>query len=483
MQNLLIKKPLIALITVVIILQTVVICYYNFNGFFGQDSYEYLRITRSLNAFYTTGTEPAYTVYPIMYPIVCSIVNIFIPDTMVAMQLVSIISLVAATIFMVKILKRWSDVTAAIHLYVLLFFVVSPYLLRFSIIAMSDMFCIAMWLASLFYSLKFESGKKMRHLLLATLFAGIAVITRYPAAVMLLLPVWICTKTIISTKKYYYLLLVLMVALICTIPDLVIRQRFIFWNIGNHEPAFSYDFFANQFSINNLFQRNFYNIDGHQHYDTPNIIFGLFQFFHPAFIFCGLVFLLLLFKKHNRHSYTIPIIIVVLLYTLFIGCNPYQNNRYLMFALPAVLLVYYLPFSRLIMRFNIKGTIAYLAVLIVFIIQILLFTIGFRATVQMNKSEAVIAKYVHQLPVLPVYTLGIDGALSAYNPEIEIINLYNTTLTENNTVQGYILYNNIDFPKQFAGLLPETNFQFLKSRNRLRQIENFTDGWVLYQID
>ncbi len=469
--------------TVVIILQTVLILYYNFNGFFGQDSYEYLRITRSLNAFYATGTEPAYTVYPIMYPIICSVVNIAIPDTMLAMQLVSILSMLASTLFMIKILKLWGDDNASIYIYILLFFVVSPYLLRFSIIAMSDMFCIAMWLGSLYYSLKYASANSLRHLLLATFFAGMAVMTRYPAAILLLLPVWICTKTIITTKKYYYLLPVILVALLCTIPDLIIRQRFLFWNIGAQGPAFSYDFFANQFSINNLFHRNFYNIDGWQHYDTPNIIFGLYQFFHPAFIFCGLLFLIMLLKKKNRHTYTNPLIIVILLYVLFIGCNPYQNNRYLMFALPAVLLIYYLPFSNLIARYKFTGLSAFLIVFMIFTFQILLFTIGFRTTVKMNKSEAVIAKYVGQLPELPVYTLGIDGALGAYNPEMEIINLYNTTLTASNSEPGYLLYNNIDFPKQFKGLLPETNFQYLKSGGKLRQIGNFADGWVLYVID
>jgi hypothetical protein len=295
-----------------------------------------------------------------MYPIICSIVNIAIPDTMLAMQLVSILSMLASTLFMIKILKLWGDDNASIYIYILLFFVVSPYLLRFSIIAMSDMFCIAMWLASFYYSLKYASVNNLKHLLLATFFAGMAVMTRYPAAILLLLPVWICTKTIITTKKYYYLLPVVLVALLCTIPDLIIRQRFLFWNIGSQGPAFSYDFFANQFSVNNLLHRNFYNIDGWQHYDTPNIIFGLYQFFHPAFIFCGLVFLIMIFKKKNRHAYTNPLIIVILLYVLFIGCNPYQNNRYLMFVLPAVLLIYYLPFSNLVARYKFTGWSAFL---------------------------------------------------------------------------------------------------------------------------
>ncbi len=477
------KRPLFFLLTVAAILQTVLIVFYHFNGFFGQDSYEYLRITYSLNTFYSDGTTPAYTVYPIMYPIVCSIADFFFPSTMFAMQFVSMVSMLIAAYLLVKIITLINFEAKHAHVFVLLFFVLSPYILRFSLIAMSDMFCIAMWLFTLYYCLHFEQQTKLKYLLLSSFFAGITLMTRYPSIILLLLPAFICLKTIFRTKQYLFILPAAIAALLSTVPDLIIRQRFIFWNIGNEGPAFSYDFFAEQFSITNLFKSSFFNIDGWQHYPTLNIVFGFFQFVHPAFIFCGILFLILLFKQQNRHRYTFPILFTIMLYSLFIGCNPYQNNRYLMFVVPAVLLVYYLPFNDIIMSLKQKPKLINILFSGVIICQLLLFTISFQKIVFYNKLEHTIADHVGELNKLPIYTLSIDGALLAYNPNMEIINLFNTELSAGDVQSGYLLYNPNAFSKQFEGLLPEKNYHFLQSNTRLKKITAFEDGWELFQIN
>lgn len=483
MLSIITKRPLFFLLTVAAILQTVLIVFYHFNGFFGQDSYEYLRITYSINAFYSEGTTPAYTVYPIMYPIVCSIADLFFPDTMFAMQFVSMISMLIAAYLLVKIIRLITIDANQAPFFILLFFVLSPYILRFSLIAMSDMFCIAMWLFTFYYSLRFEQQAKLKYLLLSSFFAGITLMTRYPSIILLLLPAFICLKTIFKTKQYLFILPAASAVLLSTIPDLIIRQRFIFWNIGSEGPTFSYNFFADQFSIINLFKSSFFNIDGWQHYPTPNIVFGFFQFVHPAFIFCGIIFLILLIKKNNRHRYSLPLLLTILLYSLFIGCNPYQNNRYLMFVVPAVLLIYYLPFADIIKSLQLKPKLGYLLFSGVVICQLLLFAISFQKIVFYNKLEHTIAEHVGKLEKLPVYTLSIDGALLAYNPNMEIINLFNTPLSEVDVQSGYLLYNPNAFSKQFEGLMPEVNYYFLQSNTSLQQLTEFEDGWVLYQIN
>ena len=356
---------------------------------------------------------------------------------MFAMQFVSMISMLIAAYLLVKIIKLITIEAKHAHVFVLLFFVLSPYILRFSLIAMSDMFCIAMWLFTFYYSLRFEQKTKLKYLLLSSFFAGITLMTRYPSIVLLLLPAFICLKTVFRTKQYLFILPAAIAALLSTVPDLIIRQRFIFWNIGSEGPAFSYDFFADQFSFANLFKSSFFNIDGWQHYPTPNILFGFFQFVHPAFIFCGILFLILLIKQQNRHRYTFPLLFTILLYSFFIGCNPYQNNRYLMFVVPAVLLVYYLPFTNIIWSIKQQPKLGYLLFSGVFICQLLLFSISFQKIVFYNKLEHTIADHVGKLDKLPVYTLSIDGALLAYNPNMEIINLFNTHLSEGDVQTGY----------------------------------------------
>lgn len=477
------KRPIFSFIIVAVLLQILLIVYYGFNGFFGQDSYEYLSITRSLNQYYSTGIKPEYTVYPIMYPLVCSIVNGVIPDTMFAMQLVSMISLLAAGILLVKIIRLLTPTHEYAGLFTLLFFIASPYALRFGILAMSDMFCIALWLTTFYYSLLFSNHLKQRHLYLAVFFASMCITTRYPAVIMLLLPAWISLKTIIGTKKYLLVVIAIGFILLPLLPDFIIRDRLVFWNISGEGPAFSYDFFAHQFSLSNLFQRNFHNIDGWQHYDTPNIIFGFYQFFHPAFIFCGGIFLILLLSKGMRHAYTIPLLITIMLYTLFIGCNPYQNNRYLLFTLPAVLCCYYLPFQHLINRFSKSARAIYFAAIVIFSLQIFLFSISFRPILAANKNEFKIATFISENEALPVYTMGIDGAISAYNPDISIINLFNTQVNSDSIETGYVVFNLVQFSDQFEGLLPMTNFTRMQESGRMHEMAAFEDGWIVYRID
>lgn len=154
-----------------------------------------------------------------------------------------------------------------------------------------------------------------------------------------------------------------------------------------------------------------------------------------------------------------------------------------MFVVPAVLLIYYLPFADIIKSLQLKPKLGYLLFSGVVICQLLLFAISFQKIVFYNKLEHTIAEHVGKLEKLPVYTLSIDGALLAYNPNMEIINLFNTPLSEVDVQSGYLLYNPNAFSKQFEGLMPEVNYYFLQSNTSLQQLTEFEDGWVLYQIN
>ena len=154
-----------------------------------------------------------------------------------------------------------------------------------------------------------------------------------------------------------------------------------------------------------------------------------------------------------------------------------------MFVVPAVLLVYYLPFTNIIWSIKQQPKLGYLLFSGVVICQLLLFSISFQKIVFYNKLEHIIADHVGKLDKLPVYTLSIDGALLAYNPNMEIINLFNTHLSEGDVQTGYLLYNPNAFSKQFEGLLPEKNYHFLQANTRLQKLTEFEGGWELYQIN
>ena len=86
------SHPYLIAMGAITIIQITIILIYQFNGYFGQDSYEYLKTTRELIVFYKGGILPSYSVFPGMYPFICSLFGLLIPDLLFVLQFVSIIS-------------------------------------------------------------------------------------------------------------------------------------------------------------------------------------------------------------------------------------------------------------------------------------------------------------------------------------------------------------------------------------------------------
>lgn len=49
----------------------------DFDGLYGQDSYEYLRYTKALHFYFKTGIPPGDYFWPLFYPIIGSIFSFF----------------------------------------------------------------------------------------------------------------------------------------------------------------------------------------------------------------------------------------------------------------------------------------------------------------------------------------------------------------------------------------------------------------------
>lgn len=465
------------------IIQISIILIYQFNGYFGQDSYEYLKTTRELIQYYKGGPLPTYSVFPGMYPFICSLIGLLIPDTLFVLQFVSLIALMVSYILLRKIILMIYKTDKYLDIYLFLFFALSPYILRFSIISMSDITGIVLWLTALYFSLQFQLKGRINSLLFACLFSGFAIMTRYPAVVILIMPAVICIRQILKQKKYHLFVIGVVFFLLGSLPDYFLKGRFFFWDITGNESTFSYFYFLDQYSISNFFRRDFYNLDGWQHYKYPNIVYVFQIFVHPAFIFTGLLFILFARKKQFAQKEQQLTLLTIILYLCFLAGNAYQSDRYLMFVLPLLLVFYYASFLEILNKFEFTNKKLFLFIFMITAIQLALFIYSFRVTLEMNKNEKNIADTISSLPKgVMVYTFSIDGAIKAYYPEVKIFDIYTNSLTDSTIQNGYLLFNYEAFSNQFTDLNPMENYQFLHSHYTLQSEKKFENGWELFQI-
>ncbi len=482
MLSLLKKYPYWFAFLAILILQSCIILITGFNGYFGQDSYEYLKTTREIHAYYLGGSKPTYSVFPGMYAIVCSLFMFVFPNAILLLQVVSMLSLFFVFYFLRKVLILLFDKDKYIDAYLFLFLVLSPYLLRFSIISMSDMFGIALWVASLYFALKFQKLLGVKYLLLCVLFAGASVMTRYTAIIVVIPIAFICLQTLIKNKKIILLFPAFIVFVLSSLPDFILRQRLFFWDFSNSTPAFSYFYFLDQYHLSNFFKRDFYNLDGWQHYAVPNIIYVFEIFIHPAFIFVGTLFLVFVNKERLKNTNIQFIIGGIIFYLLFLAGNAYQGDRYLMFVLPYVLILYYPVFLYIINKFEFVLRFKYVLFWGILVVQLGLFFYSFKVILQTNRNEQEIGKYMAELPQnIAIFTFSLDGPLHMYNDEVKIFDIYSNVIS-NSISEGYLLFNYSAFSEQFEGLNPMLNYRYLESNYSLKAVKEFDLGWKLYSI-
>ena len=124
---------------------------------------------------------------------------------------------------------------------------------------------------------------------------------------------------------------------------------------------------------------------------------------------------------------------------------------------------------------------AKLALIPIAAIQIILSAYTLRTVWQYNQADLKLVNEVKQLPNLPIYTIGIEGALKAYNLPNPIISLW-YPLAGKIEPNAYALINTEIVEKQFAGRLPAINWKFINQSSQIIKIKDLDGGWVLYQI-
>lgn len=446
-----------------------------FNGLYGQDSYAYLSYSKHVQLFLHEGVFPPSFFWPVAYPLIGALIGFLCNNLIGALLCVSIACSVISFFFLYKSAKLlYPDKINQSLLFLVLFYCLSPFVVRVSVSIMSDMPAIACTSASFYYSLLSLQKKAASSFLLFVFFASLAIITRYVSFVILCVPAFFCTIELLKRKQVLYLFYGAALAFIAVLPHLYFKQDNLVSSI-NHE-------WLRTWSFGNFFKNTFQTIDGFQSYSLINALHVFSNLLHPGFIFTGIVCVLLVKPYHLKSTEQKLLLISLLVYALFLGGMPIQNYRFLLLSFPLVLLLYLPPafylFSTSFFRKNTK--------VILFLIVSIQITLSFRAILpfyKLNKLEKTIATSLSSYSdYKTLYTSGMEGPLSAYGAKQVRKSLYLTLYTRFEK-PALILINPKELDKQWQGKNPELNWRHIKIAYHPRLLTNYGHGWELYEIN
>jgi len=445
-----------------------------FNGLYGQDSYEYLRFTNCLSAFYKTGAPTGDFFWPLIYPILGSLLS-FIIKPVFALQLISILSFVGAAMYVDKTIELvYSPYAKYKSIFVFLFFLLAPYLLRASLVVMSDMLAVFFITGAYYYVVKYRINLQGKYFFLFVVFAMAAIATRYAAFVILVVPGLFIKANFIKHFKWKAFLASALVAVLILLPHLLLRS--------NHPLAFIQHDWIRGWSPVNFFKNSFITADGNGYYTLPNIVYFFYNLFHPAFCFVGIILILFSIKHFKKENTLIPTVSIIL-YALFLAGIPLQNLRFLLLSFPLVVLVLFPGFASamdyLTERGNFNSAKKITVYVLVAAIQLALFARVFMPLYYDNRTENLVAEEVLKHPDIPIYTFSIDGALRAHGVRNRIISLYSSQI---DSVKGQklVLFSESQFADEWKGQPPMINWHYLQQKYTLTKVKDLPDGWALY---
>ncbi|KGO95982.1 ArnT family glycosyltransferase [Flavobacterium enshiense] len=449
-----------------------VVCYgFSFDGLYGQDAYEYLRYTEALKTFLETGKTPGDYFWGVYYPIFGCLLSFVIPNTAIALQLISVLSLIVTSVYLDKIIRLTYQQKSVKHI-TFIFFTLSPIVLIHSMLAMSDMLACCFTTVAIYYLLLFIEKSGNRNFIIGAILVAFALLTRYAAMVILLPFCILAFMRLIKNRSYFCLFFSAVTAALVAIPHIIIRSQNSFQFLS-HQWLQAWD-------ILNLFRSDFVTVDGEQHYRFINIFYAFFSFFHPIFLAFGIVFLLFFLKsrKIRLHKYQQLFLTAIILYALFLGAIPFQNKRFLILSFPLVI-AFLFPFLSQLAEVFKNRKLIFPAI---FLIQLSLGLLCGKSFYERNTLESTIADEVEKYEGNTLYSFDIDIALKGRKLNFNYKSLWKEEYSEFKK-NALLLVNEKQVEKQWKGKNPLLNWENVKNNYQLAKLKSFEGDFNLYRID
>lgn len=465
-------KPFLITINFIIILFIIIYFIIGFDGLYGQDSYEYLRYTKALQLYFKTGIHPGDYFWPLYYPISGAILSFFL-EPKIALQLLSIASLLVSSIYISKIITLLFDKKVNPYLYVLSLFTLSPIVFRLGITTMSDMLSTLFIVLSFYNAIIYSRHKTNQNLYAFLIFCICAIMTRYVAFVVLL-PIGILTLTVFirNRKHLKHIPLLLLCSVILLLPHFIIRSE-------NSTQFLNHDWLT-KWSFFNFFKSSFITVDGTSSNSLPNIIYAFSSLFHPRYLLIGILLFPFYIKTKIINSELKIILISFLTYNLFLAGIPFQNSRFLLLSFPLVIILLYPAFAYLLEKMIPTNKIKYF-IIVLSLIQICLCSYSLKPILERNSLEKKIAFQIESYQQNTLYSFDIDVALQGRGLNFRYKNLWVKKYTsfEKNAL---VLFHPTKFKQQWKDKNPILNWNNLNYHYNLKIIEELPNGWKLYKI-
>ena len=442
-----------------------------FDGLYGQDSYEYLRYTNAIQEYITTGIHPGNYFWPVLYPTLGSLLG-FIFGTAFALQLISCVSFSVACVYVLKTIRLLYPNSKFRFFYVLIFAVFCPFLLKMGIIVMSDALTLVFVVLAFYFF--FKSYYKNTNLAPIFIFATCALMTRY-ASLFITFPIILyALYLVIKRRKIKQFISAAILSLVAAIPFLIFQWGALFEASSNY--------FLKVWSFSNYVKSGFTTEDGTTSYTFPNLIYTLYVFFHPGFIFIGGILSLITLKNY-KSLFTFHqkiLMICSALYILFLAGIPFQNPRILGLVFPLILILLFPAFTKLMEFKSIKRFFIPIGIVCV-MLQLVFFTMTFKLIFTRTIAEKELATMIQPYQGATLYSFDVDLAMEGRGLDFEYKNMYMERYKNFHT-NDLILFDPTRYEVQWKDKIPMQNWEFIEQNYTLKVLEKHPEGWKLYQI-
>ncbi|MBK8502390.1 MAG: hypothetical protein IPL46_09345 [Saprospiraceae bacterium] len=448
-----------------------------FDGMVGQDSYAYVDYAKTLVDGKLQWRHTGEFVWPSGYPLLGAIISFTGLSIPFSLQLISCLSLSGSLIVVRRILLDiYSDSDQKlVLLYLLLFGVFSPYYFRSSMLTTSDLLASLLVISGLYWICNYLKGSAFCDLFIGTIILSAAPYVRYASIVFSIsLAIMVMMRWFRkgSNRKHIVVLLIPVASLLISI---LYTQDF-----GKMSSNLAGKFW----SFQNYFSSNFATPEGYFDHMLPNIIHVFYPLMHYGFTLIGLPLLLILLRKGNcRDEYFRLVLVCYLTYALFLAGISDQNPRFLLPMLPFVLILCFYGFMKVVKRplFIRFGKVLWV---LLFTGQVLLCVFSFRAIFQRNALEQEIHNALNATiySTQTLYSFDIDISLVSRGIPFSVINLWTNPL-DSFEKGALLLFNEERLSLQWKDKNPMINWNRLRGRYHLREVEEFADHWILYQIE
>ena len=445
------------------------------SGVNGQDGHDYWRLSRAWSAWASGGERPHLQEHPHGYPILGALIGGAWGSELEGLRVISALSLLVMVALWRAVLRRAFFAGPKLELFLVFSLVLSPFLLRYSMVVMSDVPAIALAAAAFSATVRWcKAGVPASGawwLILAILTTGMALTVRLAVApvVPVFIVAWVYGPEVGRRWRMGAAMLLVLIAMLVLLltPGWPWLMELVRGPLREWTPW-------------NLLRRELVSDDGILRYVLPNGFYVLSVFGHPGFLPLGLLLLPFLQRSDLAPLHARLALGVVVVYLLFIGGLPFQNDRVLLFAQPFVALLLFPAFVRALEWASARGLQGYKLVAPVMVVQAVLFIRAMLPFVQQGSVERDLIALVVALNPSRVYTHGMGAAFDIGCPNAMVTELWYGDIEVFEPGALFVVRPS-DLAEQWVGHPPLDNWLRARSQGVQVLLER-SDGWTIARV-